>query len=54
LSVGRRENSESKWSFKRREPCSNNKDKEREKIYFSEEVSSSKGEKQRWLQRKRF
>jgi hypothetical protein len=52
LSAGRRENLESKWYFKGREPCFNNKDKEREKIYFSKEVSS-KGEKQRWLQSKR-
>jgi hypothetical protein len=46
LSARRRENSESKWYFKGREPCSSNKDKEREKIYSSEEVSSE-GEKQK-------
>jgi hypothetical protein len=39
LSAGRRENSKSKWYFKGREPCFNSKDKEREKTYFSKEVS---------------
>jgi hypothetical protein len=46
LSAIRRENSKSKWYFKGRERCSSSKDKERENIYSSEEVSSE-GEKKK-------